>query len=96
MRGTDDAKAKEVIDAVLGKRFKLRLKRNVAAREAAKATIASVRGTFGVTFLARIGGQVRGRTEAFSTRREAEIAVDKHYNDAMMAWIKSQHKGDKP
>ncbi len=84
LTGTDDVVLAGHALVHRGRLFKLRLKRNMAAREAAKATIRKVPGG---KWQARIGGRVRGKTEEFGTQVLAERAVDDHYNSAMMAWV---------
>lgn len=68
----------------VGRLFRLKLKRNHEARQVA---LASVRERPDRKWQARIGGNLRGRTYVYPTRRAAEAAVNEHYNEAMLAAI---------
>ena len=67
--------------------IKLKFKRNCYARTEA---LAAIRRRPDGKWQARIGGKIRGRTDVFSTRGRAEQAVNDHYNDVMMAWLKEK------
>lgn len=73
----------ELVD--LGRLFRLRMRRSLAAREEA---LSSVRPRPDGRWQARIGGRIRGETRAFVSRAEAERAVHDHYNEAMLAWVR--------
>lgn len=67
-----------------GRLFKMRLDLNRDARAAALASIRDAE--FGYVH-ARIGGPQRGKDELFASRCEAERAVNRHYDAAMMRHV---------
>jgi len=67
-----------------GRLFKLKLKRNRAAREDALAT---VRRRPDGAWQARVGGRVRGRWLVFRSEAEARQAVREHYDRAMFEHV---------
>lgn len=73
----------------IGRLFKLKAARNLAARVDALASIRELpRGGWQV----RIGGRLKGRTEQFRTRPEAVAAVHSHYNALMHAFIQTHRR----
>ena len=67
-----------------GRLFRLQLERSRAAREDALAT---VRESPGGWWVARVGGRVRGRMIARSSRARIVAAVNEHYNAALFQVI---------
>lgn len=72
-----------------GRLVQLKFRRSHAARQDA---LASVRQRPDGKWQARIGGRMRGRTEVFRSRQTAEAAVNEHYNDRLMEFIRRGSK----
>lgn len=85
-----DADADQLAD--VGRQFKLRLRKSARARHYALSTIRELADG---TVTARIGGAVRGCEYRFMTRRQAEAAVNRHYNQALQTWtLKTQRRAE--
>lgn len=73
----------------LGRLFQLKLKRNYATRVAALESIRLVSpGRAGSRWEARIGGKMRGHTLHFASKVSATYAVDYHYNEQMVQFVR--------
>ena len=84
MHSTDEIPLVEAENLRRGRLFKLKLKHNHAARQAA---LGSIRERPDRQWQARIGGRMRGATRTFPSRVAAEHAVNDHYNTIMHDWV---------